>query len=304
MSEERTIRVVALSAGKDHWADGNPGEKANFARLMGFARDSVKEKPDIIVFPEFAMIGWPYLKAEAVHALAEPIPGDGPYYRQYVDLARESGAVVCGWIAEYEADGVLHNSSCLISPDGELIGVYRKTHPTASEEGAWWMAPGTDVPVFDLGFAKVGIAICWDMHFPETCRAMLVRDADLVLHPTIGNDRRDVCPVRCKENGLPMVVSIFKDASYAIDIDGQVTADLGDGNGGYLVADVDPFTHRSKKYGFQFRERDMTRARRNPGAYGPLVDATTRVPWGRVFDEDGEKLGERLRERFPKLDNI
>jgi predicted amidohydrolase len=226
------VRVVALSAGTDHFKDGNPGPEENFAHLMRHAEASIAEKPDIIVFPEFAMIGWPYLSAEEVHKLSEPIPDGDYYYRQYVELAKKSGAVVCGWIAERETDDVLHNSSCLIGPDGDLIGTYRKTHPTASEEGSWLMAPGNEIPVFDLGFVKVGIAICWDMYFPEVCRAILVQGADMILHPTIGNDRRDVCPVRCKENGLPMVVSIFKDASYAIDVRGKVTADLGENSGG------------------------------------------------------------------------
>jgi predicted amidohydrolase len=301
-----TIRVVALSAGLDHFKDGNPGAEANFAHLMTLAEACISGKPDIIVFPEFAMIGWPYLSAEDVTKLAEPVPGGECYYRQYVELAKKSGAVVCGWIAEKESDDVLHNSSCLIGPDGNLIGTYRKTHPTASEEGAWSMAPGTEIPVFDLGFVKVGIAICWDMHFPEVCRALLVQGADMILHPTIGNDRRDVCPVRCKENGLPMVVSIFKEASYAIDVRGNVIADLGDSNGGTLVCDIDPHTHRSSKYGYDFRERDMTRARRNPEAYKTLVDTTTRVPWTEVFaGKEGEPISEQdLLEKFPKLKNL
>jgi predicted amidohydrolase len=302
-NKERPVRVIALSAGLEHFENGNPGPEANFAHLMRSAEASIPEKPEIIVFPEFAMIGLPYLSPEAVHDLAEPIPGGDFYYRQYVELAKKSGAVVCGWIAERSAPGVLHNSSCLISPEGELIGVYRKTHPTASEEGAWSMAPGTEIPVFDLGFARVGIAICWDMHFPEVCRAILVQGADLILHPTIGNDRRDVCPVRCKENGLPMVVSIFKEASYAIDIRGKVTADLGETNGGYLVCDVDPFTHRSSKYGYDFRERDMNLARRNPAAYGTLLDDGLRKSWTRVFKEEdtGPVSEQDLLKKFPKL---
>lgn len=172
MSNNKKIRVIALSAGNDHSRDGNPGAEANFDLMMQLAEDSVQHNPDIICFPEFAMIGWPYLSAEEVHEMAEPIPGDGYYYNRYVALAKNSGAVVCGWGVEKTAEDVFHNASCLIGPDGNLIGIYRKTHPTASEEGAWFMAPGKEIPVFDLGFVKVGIAICWDMSFPEVCRAV------------------------------------------------------------------------------------------------------------------------------------
>jgi len=53
-----------------------------------------------------------------------------------------------------------------------------------------------------------------------------------------------MCPVQYKENGLPMVISVFKDASYALDWKGDIVADLGDGNGGYLVCDMDPHTNK------------------------------------------------------------
>ena len=128
---KNTVRVVALSAGLAHSKEGNPGAKANFAHLMGYAEESIRERPDIIVFPEFAMIGWPYLSADEVHELSEPIPGGEFYYRQYVELAKKSGAVVCGWIAERESDGVLHNSSCLIGPDGKIAKAYDAVVPAA-----------------------------------------------------------------------------------------------------------------------------------------------------------------------------
>ena len=211
------VRVVALSVGQEHFAQGNPGPEANFARLLEFAEASIPQQPDIICFPEFAITGCPYLSPEEVRAEGEPVPGDGPYYRQYAALARNSKAVVCGWMVEKETDEIYHNTSFLVAPDGAFIGQYRKVHPTPGEEGRWGFVPGDDIPVFDLGFVKLGIAICWDMSFPEVCRSIMLRGADLILHPTVGNDRRDMCPVRCKENGLPMVISVFTDSSYALD---------------------------------------------------------------------------------------
>ena len=82
-------------------------------------------------------------------------------------------------------------------------------------------------------------------------------------------------------------------------------ADLGDSNGGYLLCDVDPHTHRSSKYGYNFCERDMTRARRNPEAHRTLVDPTMRVTWTEVFaDNEGDPVSEQdLLGKFPKLKN-
>lgn len=307
MPDERapgTVRVAALSAGRDHWAAGNPGPEANLDHLMALADGCIDARPDIILFPEFAITGWPYPGEVVVRATGEPVPGDGPRYRRYVDLARRSGAVVCGWIAERESEDVYHNASVLVASDGRHLGTYRKVHPTPSEEGNWWMAPGEEIPVFDLGIARVGIAICWDMDFPEVCRTHLLRGADLILHPTVANDRRDICPVRCKENHLPMVIAVYQEASYAVDAEGRVLADLGEGGGG-LVCDV-PVARSAyrEKYGLLHDPHAMIRARRRPSAYGALVDPALRAPWADVFrTRDGEAVGEgALRGRFPRLE--
>lgn len=304
MSDRPTTRIVALSAGRAHWAAGNPGPQANIDHLMALAAASAAEAPQIIVFPEFAVTGWPYPSEQVVRATGEPVPGDGPLYRRYADLARRTGAVVCGWLAERESAAIYHNTAFLVGPDGAFLGKYRKVHPTPSEEGNWWFAPGDDIPVFDLGFAKVGMAICWDMDFPEVCRSLLLGGAEVVLHPTVANDRRDVCPVRCKENHLPMVISVYEEASYALDASGTVLADLGEGAGGYLVCDLDlgRVDWRSK-YGLLHDPRQMLLARRRPGAYGALVD-DSRVPsWSAVFTttEHRPLADEDLADRFPRL---
>ncbi len=303
MADNSTIRVMALSAGREHWAAGNPGPVANLDHLIALADESLIHQPRIIVFPEFAVTGWPYPDDEAFRATAETLPGEGPFYRRYVDLAARSGAVVCGWLAERGAEGVLHNTSFLVAPDGRLIGRYRKVHPTPSEEGNWWIAPGDEIPVFDLGFARVGIAICWDMDFPEVCRALLLGGADLILHPTVADDRRDICPVRCKENHLPMVISVYQHSSYAVDAEGAVVADLGEA-GGALICDLDLHTVRYRlKYGLWHDPRRMLLARRNPAAYGALVDPALTVPWHEVFETPDHRplSDDDLRRRFPRL---
>ncbi len=302
----QVTRIVALSAGTEHWKQGNPGPDANLARLMDLADESAAEHPDIICFPEFAVTGWPYPSPEGIRATGEPVPGDGPRYRQYVDLAQRTGAVVCGWLAEKESDTVYHNTSFLVSPDGTFLGKYRKVHPTPGEEGQWWFQPGDDIPVFDLGFCCVGIAICWDMDFPEVCRSLLLRGADLILHPTVANDRRDMCPVRCKENHLPMVISVFEESSYALDAEGQIVADLA-GAGGYLVCDLDLYSVRYRgKYGLLNDPRKMLMARRRPATYAALVDTETPPPWDEVFrTAEGTPLSDdELKATFPRLDDF
>jgi len=301
--QPQTTRVVALSAGTEHYSQGNPGPDANLDHLIRLAEASASENPDIICFPEFAVTGWPYPSPEGVRATGESVPGNGPRYRRYVDLARRTGAAVCGWLAEKESETIYHNTSFLVAPDGTFTGKYRKVHPTPGEEGQWWFQPGDEIPVFDLGFCRVGIAICWDMDFPEVCRSLLLRGADLILHPTVANDRRDICPVRCKENHLPMVVSIFQDSSYAIDADGQIVADLK-GTGGYLVCDLDLQSVQYRtKYGLFNDPRKMLMARRCPKAYDALVDEGKTVQWREVFRTMSHEplTDEELKGEFPML---
>ena len=45
----------------------------------------------------------------------------------------------------------------------------------------------------------------------------LLQGAELILHPTVANDRRDICAVRCKENALPMVISVYQNSSYCFN---------------------------------------------------------------------------------------
>jgi len=298
------VRVVALSAGPSHFRDGNPGTEANVSRLVSFAQQSRAEAPDLIVFPEMATVGWPFPSAEEVRRNAEQIPGAGSCYQRYVELARVCHAVVCGWLIEKDSDGCCYNTSFLVARDGAFIGKYRKIHPTAAEAGQWGTRPGTEIPVFDLGFVKVGICVCLDMSFPEVCRSILLRGGELILHPTLANDRRDTCPVRCKENILPMVVAVFQDSSYALDAFGGIVADLH-GDGGALVCDMYPHAgNRLEKYGFLRDPRATILALRRPEAYGPITDPTLVARWRDVFEtREGRPLTEQeLRAVFPHFD--
>ena len=77
-------------------------------------------------------------------------------------------------ISFYEKDGnVLYNSISVIDVDGEVLGVYRKTHIPDDHyyQEKFYFTPGnTGFKVWDTRYAKIGIGICWDQWFPETAR--------------------------------------------------------------------------------------------------------------------------------------
>lgn len=85
------------------------------------------------------------------------------------------------------AEGDLfYNVAFLIDPNGDIIGRYRKTHPTRAE--ASFVAAGREYPVFDTDLGRLGLLICNDFNFPEPTRILALDGAELILCPTLGFD--------------------------------------------------------------------------------------------------------------------
>ncbi len=101
-------------------------------------------------------------------------------------IAKELDVVIP--VSFYEKDGnVLYNSLALIDSDGEILGVYRKTHIPDDHfyQEKFYFTPGNlGFKVFDTKYGKVGIGICWDQWFPETARCLALMGADIILYPT------------------------------------------------------------------------------------------------------------------------
>lgn len=96
-------------------------------------------------------------------------------------------------VSFYEKAGnVLYNSVAVIDADGEILGVYRKTHIPDDHyyQEKFYFTPGnTGFPVWDTRFGKVGVGICWDQWFPETARCLVLNGAEMLLYPTaIGSE--------------------------------------------------------------------------------------------------------------------
>ncbi|MFO7956293.1 MAG: carbon-nitrogen hydrolase family protein [Candidatus Brocadiia bacterium] len=162
---ERTFTVAVLQAGSDHYADGNPGLEANFDCLAAQARDAAEAGPDLMVFPEYAITGWPYPSEDVMRGVAEPLPGEGEWYGRYVELARQTGTPLLGWLIEREEDR-LFNAAFLISQDGAFMGKYRKVHANLGEQAWWGLSQGGSLEPLELNGVKIGVSICADMWFP------------------------------------------------------------------------------------------------------------------------------------------
>jgi N-carbamoylputrescine amidase len=137
----------------------------------------------------------PYFCAEQTarwHDFAEPVP-DGPTVRRMSALALELGVALVVPLyeieaSENEADNVFYNSAAVIGRDGAFLGKYRKAHIPHAAPGFWekfYFRPGNlGFPVFDLGFCRIGVYLCYDRHFPEGARVMGLNGAEILFNPS------------------------------------------------------------------------------------------------------------------------
>lgn len=167
----------------------------NVDRLVGLieaACDSA-EKPDLVVFPEFAMQGPPLHMGvrEWIERACSPIPG--PLTAPLQALAKQRGIFICGnmFEAPTEWPGRYFNSSFIIDRTGEVILNYRRLNtaafPSVHDFMSAYLAvtPSDNVfPVVDTELGKLCVIPCGEITVPEVARVMMMQGAEVILHPT------------------------------------------------------------------------------------------------------------------------
>jgi beta-ureidopropionase len=163
-------------------------KRANVERGVSALETAAANGAQIVCFPELAFEpGYPQCRAErGFQQLAEPVPG--PTTDKFAARARQLGVVVVLNLFERDGDRC-YDTSPVIDADGNLLGRTRMLHitdyPDFHEQD--YYAPGdTGAPVYQTRFGRVGVAICYDRHFPEYMRALALGGADLVLVPQAG----------------------------------------------------------------------------------------------------------------------
>lgn len=133
----------------------------------------------LTVFPECATTGYCFETAEEAMSVAEP--ADGPTCEAIMQVANSTQShVVYGYLERL--NDKLYNSLNLVGPDG-LVGTYRKIHlPFLGVDR--FTAVGDDFLVFDIGWTRIGMHICYDGSFPESGRCLALKGADLLVLPT------------------------------------------------------------------------------------------------------------------------
>jgi predicted amidohydrolase len=160
-----------------------PGDKASNLRKMeqyiGWAAEAAGTGGlDVIIFPELALTGMPAgLEPAAIRRLAESMDGEAVAHFQGL-AAKHRVHLVFGFL-EWRL-GELYQSVVLINPEGEIEGLYRKTHLTSEERR--WAAPGNAITIcHSRKLGRVGLLAGHDANFPETAGLMAVHRADLLI---------------------------------------------------------------------------------------------------------------------------
>jgi predicted amidohydrolase len=199
-----TPRVVKLAAIHHQPRDGKtPREKCEqFAPLIA---EAAAQGANLIVLPESLTY---YATGLTYADCAESVPGPSTEY--FGALAKQHSTHIVAGLLERNGH-LLYNTSALLGPDGQLIGKYRKvTLPRGEIEGG--ITPGSEYPVFETEFGKVGMMICYDGFFPEVARELTNNGAEVIAWPVWGCNPM-LGAARACENHVYVVSSTYTEAS-------------------------------------------------------------------------------------------
>jgi len=262
-------------------------KQANIDKNLKFIEGAAKQGVQIICMQE--VFTTPYFCAEKEprwYEAVERIP-DGPTVKLMQEVAKKHGMVVIVPIYEEEITGVYYNTAAVIDADGRYLGKYRKNHIPHTKPGFWekyYFKPGNlGYPTFETAFARIGVYICYDRHFPEGARALGLNGAEIVFNPsaTVAGLSEYLWeleqPAHAVANGYfigainrvgheqPWDIGEFYGKSYFCNPRGKIIAQASRDSDELIVADLDLDQIREVRNVWQFF-RD-----RRPETYDPLV---------------------------------
>ena len=166
----------------------------NLAKVEALAADLPKNRPQLVVLPEaFSCFG---AGDKAQLAMAEP-DGQGPVQERLAAIAKKHQITLIAGTIPLQGSGADEGkrfaAACLAyGPDGERLGRYDKIHlfdvdvadNTKQYRESKWTQQGNSIVTIDCGFAVVGLAVCYDVRFPELFKALRQAGAEIIVLPS------------------------------------------------------------------------------------------------------------------------
>jgi predicted amidohydrolase len=198
---------------------------------------------DLVILPEYSMFPPDGLSPEEVYALSEGL--DGPFVEEFTRFAEEYSTYVLVPILERSgAPPRVYNTSVLISPRGTAVATYRKLHlmdALGVRESSYVVPGDRPSPVVEVAGARVAVAVCFDLRFPELFRLYALAGAEVIAVPAAwyrGPLKEEVLHTLARARSIENTVYVavanqfsdrFTGRSAAVDPMGVVLADLGVG---------------------------------------------------------------------------
>ena len=279
----RTMSTLAVAALQLEL--GSHDEKANIAATAALVEEAAAAGAQVILPPE--LFSSPYfckVEDEALFALARPLADHPSVLAMQALAGRLKVAIPTSF---FERDGPhYYNTLAMIGPDGEIMGIYRKSHipDGPGYEEKFYFRPGnTGFRVWQVFGHTIGIGICWDQWYPECARAMALMGAEALFYPTaIGSEPYDAdldtsgmwrraMQGHAVSNCMPVIAAnrigredtqTFYGHSFICDEWGDLLAGFGRRETGVLVQRIDlerAARHRAGMGFFRDRRPDLYR---------------------------------------------
>jgi predicted amidohydrolase len=198
---ERKVRLAAVHLRPQ----GGKTPMDNCRMFEPLIAEAAQKRADLVVLPEtltFVGLG------KSFFDVSEPIPGPSTEY--FGELAKKHNLYIVAGLVERE-NHLIYNVAVMLGPDGRIVGKYRKVALPRGEIEAG-LTPGSEYPVFDTRFGKVGMMICYDGFFPEVARRLSDNGAEVIAWPVWGCNPL-LASARACENHVYLVSSTYEDIS-------------------------------------------------------------------------------------------
>ncbi len=286
----RIVRCGLIQAHCDISGD-QPQEKIKkhlIEKHLKLIQEAGQKKVQILCLQE--LFYGPYFPAEQNpkwYNLTEKIP-QGPTIQLMIEQAKKYSMVMIVPIYEEEITGIYYNAAAVIDADDRYLGKYRKSHIAHTLPGFWekfYFKPGSlGYPGFETAYARIGVYICYDRHFPEGARILGLNGAEIIFNPsaTVAGLSEYLWkleqPAHAVANGyfvgainrvgheLPWDIGEFYGTSYFCNPRGQIVAEASRNKDELVVADLDLDMIREVRNIWQFF-RD-----RRPETYRSMAD--------------------------------